>query len=226
MLIAATSDLHSPKYLTQFFASFSKIREAEISLFLLAGDLAEQGEYRHFTPIYEVLKKYKTVAVFGNEDFTDKREYYKKFFSEIIWLEEQSTTVEIQGLKIVIVGSEGILEKPTKWQMLHGVDERTYQERKEKIEKLLCESKGDLKILLTHYAPTFRTVFGEKKSIYPNLGYQILETTECLPDLAIHGHAHYAKVVYGEVRKTRVYNVAFPANKKILLINLDSLIRR
>ncbi|BCU70452.1 metallophosphoesterase family protein [Stygiolobus caldivivus] len=226
MLIAATSDLHSPKYLTQFFASFSKIRELEISLFLLAGDLCERGEYKHFTPIYDMLKKYTTVAVFGNEDFTDKREYYKKFFNEIRWLEDEKLTLEAQNLEIDIIGSEGVLEKPTNWQKLHGITEEIYEKRREKIEKLLCEARGDIKILLTHYASTFKTVFGERKSIYPNLGYRILETTECSPDLAIHGHAHYAKATYGEIGKTRVYNVAFPANKKIVIIDLDPLIRR
>jgi len=151
-------------------------------------------------------------------DFSEYREYYRKNFDKIIWLEDSSTKVEINGRKILIVGSEGVLQVPTKWQKLNGIDEKYYQEKKEKIKELLCENDANFKILLTHYAPTFATVVGERKSAYPQLGDRIIEEAECLPNLAIHGHAHYAKITFGIVRNVRIYNVALPANKKIVLI--------
>lgn len=218
MLIAATSDIHSPRYLTQFFMAYSSIRNIKIDLFLLAGDLCDEGKYNHFYPLYEVLKKHRTVAVFGNEDFTEYRDYYKKNFDKIIWLEDSSTTLEIEGRKILVVGSEGVLQEPTKWQKVNGVDENYYKEKKEKIMKLLCENSAELKILLTHYASSFATVVGERKNAYPQLGDRILEESQCLPNIAVHGHAHYAKITYSIVRNVRVYNVALPANKKIVLI--------
>ncbi|QIW23449.1 metallophosphoesterase [Sulfolobus sp. S-194] len=217
MLIASTSDIHSPKYLTQFFMAYNSVRNVKIDLFLLAGDLVNEGEYNHFYPIYDVLKKYTTVAVFGNEDFTEKREYYRKYFDKIIWLEDEVVKLDIKGKKVTIVGSEGVLEEPTKWQKLNGLDEEFYRNRKEKIFKMLCE-EGDLKILLTHYASSFSTVVGERKNAYPQLGDRIIEEAECLPHVAIHGHAHYAKITFSIVRNVRVYNVALPANKKIVLI--------
>ncbi|MBP1357958.1 MAG: metallophosphatase family protein [Sulfolobus sp.] len=218
MLIAATSDIHSPRYLTQFFMAYNSIRNVKIDLFLLAGDLCDEGKYNHFYPLYEVLKKHRTVAVFGNEDFTEYRDYYKKNFDKIIWLEDSSTTLEIEGRKILVIGSEGVLQEPTKWQKVNGVDENYYKEKKEKIMKLLCENSAELKILLTHYASSFATVVGERKNAYPQLGDRILEESQCLPNIAVHGHAHYAKITYNIVRNVRVYNVALPANKKIVLI--------
>ena len=218
MLIAATSDLHSPKYLTQFFAAYNSLRNVNIDLFLLAGDLAEEGKYNHFYPVYEVLKKYTVVAVFGNEDYIESREHYRKNFSKIIWLEDSSIKIEINGKKVLIVGSDGVLQEPTKWQKLNGMDEKYYRDKKEKIKKMLCENNADLKILLTHYASTFATVVGERKSAYPQLGDRVIEEAECLPNIAIHGHAHYAKITFSVVRNVRVYNVALPANKKIVLI--------
>jgi len=218
MLIAATSDIHSPLYLTQFFASYNSLRNVNINLFLLAGDLTEEGKYNHFYPVYEVLKKYTVVAVFGNEDYTESREHYKKNFDKIIWLEDSFVKLNIQGKKVLIVGSEGVLQEPTRWQKLNGMNENYYREKKKKIQEMLCENDADFKILLTHYAPTFATVVGERKSTYPQLGDRIIEEANCLPNIAVHGHAHYAKVTYSVVRNVRVYNVALPANKKIVLI--------
>ncbi|MEM3351866.1 MAG: metallophosphoesterase, partial [Saccharolobus sp.] len=67
------------------------------------------------------------------------------------------------------------------------------------------------------------TVFGERKSAYPFLGYRIIEELainreDCLPNIAIHGHAHYAKRTFYIVKNVRVYNVALPANKRIIRI--------
>ncbi|AAY79684.1 metallophosphoesterase family protein [Sulfolobus acidocaldarius] len=220
MLIAATSDIHSPRYLTQFFASFNLIRNLSIDIFLLAGDLANEGEYIHFKPVYDVLKRFRTIAVFGNEDFRENRDSYKETYPDIKWLEEDIVEFELGDILVSIIGSDGVLEEPTKWQKLNGIDENYYREKARKIEDLLCKARGDVKLLLTHYACTFMTVQGEKKSIFPHLGYRILEETSCLPHLAIHGHAHHSKVTQGLVRGVRVYNVALPANHKIVLIRL------
>jgi Icc-related predicted phosphoesterase len=221
MIIAATSDIHSPRYLNQFFQSFNGLKDIKVDLFLLAGDLSEKGEFNHFYPVYSAVKKYKTVAVFGNEDFQDKREFYKKHYPEIIWLEDEKVDVNINGVSISIVGSDGVLREPTKWQKLNGMDEEYYRKKREIIEELLCDAKGELKILLTHYASSYSTIVGERKEIFPQLGDRVIEEAKCLPNIAIHGHAHYAKVTFSVVRNVKVYNVALPANKKIVLIRLS-----
>ncbi|TRM78226.1 metallophosphoesterase [Sulfolobus sp. A20-N-F6] len=227
MLIISTSDIHSPKYLNEFFLALREISNINADLAILAGDLVEKGYFQHFSPVYSALKNRAryVIATFGNEDYSENRMYYKEKYNDIIWLDDERIDLEVGNIKVTIVGSEGVLESPTKWQMMNGIDENFYMKRLEKLENLLCNSSSDIKILLTHYASTFQTVLGERKSVYPHLGYRIIEKlalngrVDCLPNIAIHGHAHYAKRTFYVVYGVKVYNVALPANKRILVIN-------
>lgn len=223
MLIAATSDIHSPRYLNEFFLALKYLPE-KVDLILLAGDLADEGRFFHFDPVYNALIKRaeKVIAVFGNEDFKEEREAYKKHFPKISWLEESKEEFN----NVVIIGSEGVIKRPTKWQRLKGINENFYEERKNTLEKLLCEEKDKFTILLTHYASSYQTVYGERPSVYPELGDSLVEDLKCKPKIAVHGHAHLAKRTFAQVGETKIYNVALPANKKFVLINLDSLIWR
>ncbi len=227
MLIISTSDIHSPKYLNEFFLALREISNINADLAVLAGDLVEKGYFQHFSPIYNALKNRAryVIATFGNEDYSENRKYYKEKYNDMIWLDDERTELEVGNIRVTIVGSEGVLESPTKWQMMNGIDENFYMKRLEKLENLLCNSSSDIKILLTHYASTFQTVLGERKNVYPHLGYRIIEKlalngrANCLPNIAIHGHAHYAKRTFYVVHGVKVYNVALPANKRILVIN-------
>ncbi|MCY0859574.1 MAG: metallophosphoesterase [Sulfolobaceae archaeon] len=219
MLIAAISDIHSPRYLNEFFIALKSLPQT-ISLVLLAGDLTDEGKVLHFDPIYNALKNFKVIATFGNEDYYEIREQYKKKYPDIIWLDDSKVTIDVDNKKLMIVGSDGVLEMPTKWQALHGYDKTFYENKKKKIEEMLCSENGVIKILLTHYAPTYDTLYGERERAYPQLGYRLLNELKCLPNIAIHGHAHYSKKTYSVVKGVRVYNVALPANKKFTIIEL------
>ena len=224
-MILATSDIHSPVYLREFLIELNKYKgKTDIDLFLLAGDLVEKGNYRMFKPVYDSLRGIRTVAVFGNEDYQEYRNSYKHEYPDITWLDDNYTELDYKGKKLVIIGSDGVLERPTTWQKMNGMDENYYRRKLETINDLLCNTKADYKILLTHYLPTFETAFGEKKSVYPQLGYKILEEAKCLPNVAVHGHAHLSKVTFKIVRGVRVYNVAFPANRHFVRIPLDPLL--
>lgn len=217
MLIAATSDIHSPRYLNDFFIALRYLPE-KIDMVLLAGDLTDRGRFLHFEPVYNALlnRAEKIFAVFGNEDFREERDEYKKHFPRISWLEESKDEYK----DIVVIGSEGVIKKPTPWQKLKGINEEFYRERRKKIEELLCSEKDKFTILLTHYAPTYKTVYGEKPSAYPGLGDNLIEEVKCKPKIAIHGHAHFAKITFAKIDNTKIYNVALPANKKFVLISL------
>ncbi|EZQ11115.1 MULTISPECIES: metallophosphoesterase [Acidianus] len=217
MIIASISDIHSPKYLREFFIALKML--PKVNIVLLAGDLVDRGKYSHFEPIYKALIETNVIAVFGNEDFREEREKYRENFPKVKWLDDESIEISYEGETLNIIGSEGVITKPTFWQKTKGIDENFYMKRKNKIIEMLCTSKGKT-ILLTHYAPTFVTVYGERESAYPGLGYNLLEESPCKPDLAIHGHAHFSRRTFGVVGKTRVYNVALPANGKFVIIEI------
>ncbi len=224
-MILATSDIHSPLYLKDFLVELYKYKgKTEIRLLLLAGDLVERGNYKMFKPVYDAIKGIRTVAVFGNEDYHEYREYYVREYPDVTWLDDSYIILDYEGKKVAIIGSDGVLEQPTFWQKMNGMDENYYRNKLEKILNMLCNVKADYKILLTHYLPTFETAYGEKKSIYPQLGYKLLEEATCLPNIAVHGHAHLSKVTFKIVKGVRVYNVAFPANRRLVRIPLDPLL--
>src|SRR5690606_21864797 len=111
----------------------------------------------------------------------------------------ESVVLEIAGRRIGIAGVKGFgggfagacgsefgeLEmkafirhtKDTARQLLHA------------LKSMQC----DVRVALTHYAPTKDTLLGEKLEIYPFLGSHLLgeaiDEADC--DLALHGHAHH-----------------------------------
>ncbi len=221
MKILASSDIHSPKWTGKFLASLKrKMAGKEYDLFILAGDLAERGGYKHLYPIHEELKNSTCVAVFGNEDFSSFRDKYKKEYPSFFWLDDSSKVFQVGPKRVLVVGSEGVLQRPTRFQRLLGVDEKYFKKRLERIDELLCE-EADFKILVTHYASCLETVIGERESIYPYLGYPLVEKVRCAPNIAIHGHAHFARRTFYFNGKTKVYNVALPANQDVVEIDVS-----
>ncbi|MEM4047053.1 MAG: metallophosphoesterase [Metallosphaera sp.] len=219
MIIGAVSDIHSPRYLNDFLRAVRYV--PELPLFIIAGDSVDKGKVIHFDPIYKLLATKRTVAVFGNEDFREVREDFKRLYPKVEWLEDNFTVIKLNEISLHIVGSEGLISRPTKWQLKSGINMQYYMERKQNLEKLLCESEGDVTVLVTHYSPTYETLRGERSWAYPELGYPFLEEAKCKPDIAIHGHAHKSVVTFAEISGVRVYNVALPANKAITLIKID-----
>ncbi|WP_369396049.1 metallophosphoesterase family protein [Sulfuracidifex tepidarius] len=173
--------------------------------------------------MYEELKDRRCVAVFGNEDFRNFRERYKEEYPSFTWLDDSSEVFRIGTKRVLVVGSEGVLQRPTRFQRLLGIDESYFKKRMERIDELLCE-EADFRILVTHYASSLETVLGEKESIYPYLGYPLVEKVRCAPDIAIHGHAHFAKRTLYFNGKTKVYNVALPANQDVVKIDVPNIV--
>ena len=231
--ILAVADIHSPQYLHMFIASVSKLSSvnSRIDLVILAGDIVDRGNVTAMRPVLDVLKKIihhyeiPLIAIFGNEEyFTYEAEFIKRY-PEVIWLNDDYRIVTLRNsIELCIVGSRGVLNKPTTWQSRHIPNiYRIYRERVRKLRELLkvCRKHGTT-LLVTHYAPTYATVYGEPHTIYSFLGYQLLEmlnSNEC-PHIAIHGHAHNAKVVQAVVNGVNVYNVALPARRDVTVIEL------
>lgn len=225
MIIAAVSDVHSPRYYEEYVAAIEKLN-VKPDLFLIAGDMVFRGRIEEYQKIYNVLfgkVNCPIVACFGNQEFAQIRDRLKESYREIRFLEDQSIVLNIKGKSIGIFGSIGSLDKPTKWQKANIPNiERIYTQRIELAEKHLKRMFTDFKILLLHYAPTYKTLEGENPNFYPFLGSQLFENViiRTKPDLVIHGHSHKG-IKKAWVDTTPVFNVSFSVNKEIVIINTE-----
>ncbi len=222
LTIAATADIHSPKYLDHLKEAVKRVT-VRPDIIMLAGDLINKGNMRWYSPTIEAISQLecrRIFAIFGNEEYEETHDRLKDEFSDIItFLDDESVKLEINGLSLGIVGSKGSLEQPTTWQEKHmpGIKE-VYEARIKKVRKLLQELDADIKILLMHYAPTFKTLYGEFRSIWPQLGHRgyekVIEVTR--PDLVIHAHAHNGSKK-ANLWNVDVVNVSFPLWREIVI---------
>ena len=111
--------------------------------------------------------------------------------------------------------------------------EDTYRRRIALLDTLLAGI--DLRILLTHYPPTYVTMGDEKDAWRPELGCRALEPVllRRRPNLVIHGHIHKG-IPEADLRPKfdrlddfgdhatplRVYNVAYPVRRSIATFDL------
>lgn len=165
------------------------------------------------------------IAVFGNEEYIGYEHAYKSMYPQIVWLDDEYKVIEIEGTRICVIGSRGVLLKPTLWQQKNLPNiENLYRARMEKMRNLLKICRDyDFSILITHYASTLATVYGEKPEIHKFLGYPLIDSIDedKRPHIAIHGHAHNATKITAIVKNTTIYNVSLPAVKGITIINLS-----
>ncbi len=224
--IAATSDIHWPQYQGLFIKSLRELH-SKLDLFLIAGDSVNRGGFRGMAPLVEKLVEAKlkcpVIACFGNDDYDSIKDTLRKTAGDMVtFLDDELTTFTIRGKTVAVVGSRGVLDQPTFWQArnVQGIRE-LYEKRVKKLDRLLGKAKAQTPhvILLTHYTPTFKSLKGETKRSFAQMGSQRVEALliKHSPMLAIHGHAHRGlrKVKLDSVQ---VYNVALPLNRQIVTI--------
>ncbi|MDH7508104.1 MAG: metallophosphoesterase [Methanomassiliicoccales archaeon] len=236
MKIGAVGDLHGKKYI-EFLEN--KPEYADLDLLLLAGDITENNSVEEFDLVLEKLKGLthaKLVAVFGNEEYEDTHTEYKKR-SEVIFLSDSATTFKIRDANVKVVGTTGSLDRPTWWQRMNLPDIwKRYQQRIEKVSQLLIRDGSDFLILLMHYAPTYKTLMGERPERYPEMASEKYETIikEKRPDIVFHAHAHKGTrhavlkreqrrldEIENEFKPVPIYNVSLPLNKSITIVELQ-----
>ena len=225
LVIASTADIHSPKYLEDLKTAVKRVKDRP-KLVLLAGDLINKGKIEWYGPTIEVisqLRAEKIIAIFGNEEYDEIHDRLREEFGDlVIFLDDESISLDIDGTSVGIVGTRGSLEKPTTWQERNvpGISD-VYESRIKKVEGLLRGLNTDLKVLVMHYAPTFKTLFGEYRRIWPHLGHRgyekVIEVTR--PDLVLHAHAHNGSKK-ASVGNVEVLNVSFPVWKEIVFVRL------
>jgi len=229
--LAAVSDAHLPKYLDLFKSAVSVFDFSNIDLLILAGDMVLKGKIREYDTVLSVIRsRYKgpICAVFGNEEYQELEDELRREYPEILWLDDSYEQIEIEGIKIGLVGSRGVLDKPTSWQAKHIPDiTAIYSERLIKIRELLSKAKKENSqvVLITHYAVICDTLKGEKPQIWKYLGSARLKTIvkKIKPTVVIHGHAHNSSVFSTRVEDVYVYNVALPATKRITHIEVKRM---
>lgn len=229
MIISAVSDLDAlQENYEPFFEALRNARKPDLLLF--AGDMYERSQPENYRIILDMIDKVgwkcPVVAIFGNREFEQHYGRIREICGKRIrFLDDESLIIKISGREIGIVGSKGSIDQPTWWQLTNIPNIRKiYRERAEKLALLLKELRTEIKILLTHYAPTYKTMKGENPRAYGGLGYKGLENAliEAKATFAIHGHAHYG-TVQAFIDSIPVFNVAFPVNKKIVEIDTDNL---
>ncbi len=228
-IVGAISDIHSPKFLEDFKKVLNN--RPDVDLMLLAGDMIYKGRVEEYHNVIDIIKKRygecRIVACFGNEEYDDKIHYIVERFSEIVWLNDSYITIELRGLKVSIIGTKGCLDRPTTWQRKNIPNiNQVYEERLRKIDELLADAaskKPDIIILLSHYSTTSKTLIGEPRWAWPELGSSKLEDIikRRKPNVVIHGHAHNSKIYIATIDGTQVYNVSFPATRKLTIIRLQ-----
>ena len=223
MRIAAVADIHSPKYLGLFKEALTKL--GECNLFLIVGDLVLKNDYSQLPAVLNAIREVyggRIIACFGNEEYEQDQERYERF-GGLTWVDEGSVVLGIRGLKIGIVGSRGSLDRSTFWQRTHvkGIWQ-LYKKRVETVDSLLAELDADIKIVLTHYAPTYETLQGERERAWPEMACKRFEGVihRRQPDLWLHGHAHRGTRFKTTIGKTLVANVSLPARREIAVTEL------
>ncbi len=225
--IAATADVHSPKYLSKFADALSRVPR-DLNLFLFAGDMIFRGNVREFRRVLSAVRSVydgPIIACFGNEEYDEciprLREEYGE---EVNWLNDELLKLNVKGYSVGLVGSRGSLDRPTRWQLRNISNiEEIYSRRVEVIDELLKELVGcDFTILLIHYAPTYRTLVGEPAAIWPEMGCRRLERVIASrsPTVVVHGHAHKSRVWKAQLKGTTIFNVSLPAVNRIVVFDL------
>jgi Icc-related predicted phosphoesterase len=229
--IIAFSDVHASQYLNLLIASLNKYTPKDVDFIVLAGDIVNRGRVELMDLTVETLKRFfpsifkrpMVVAVFGNEEYMGTEEMYYSRYPQILWLNEASYTLTLNSLDLCFIGSRGVLKRPTTWQEKNVKNiQLIYANRLKSISNAIvkCRESGYYTILVTHYASSYLTVYGERTSIYPYLGYPLIEELAVKPNVSIHGHAHNALRLEASIEKTAVYNVSLPARRDVTFITL------
>lgn len=229
MIVAATGDVHSPRYYDEFVKAVDQLK-AKPDLFLMVGDMIDRGRIEEFDKIYNVLFGKilcPIVCCFGNNEYSEIRYNIKRKYPEIRFLDDESIILKIGEITVGIVGTIGSLDMPTRWQKANIPDiEAVYKQRVSLVDRHLQRLATDFKIVLIHYAPTYKTLEGENPNFYSSMGSRMYEPVliQRKPDLVVHGHSHRG-IKQAWVDTVPVYNVSLPVNKDIVIIDTEKNLR-
>ncbi|NHJ12758.1 MAG: hypothetical protein EAX95_03740 [Candidatus Thorarchaeota archaeon] len=230
MKLQAVADVHCPRFFDQFSLGLKQLQHPD--LFLMAGDMVNRGKADEILTILDTIEShlgdgFPIVACFGNEEYSEARKEIIRIAGDrVIFLDETSVILEIDDIRLGIVGTQGSLDKATNWQRRNIPSiKKIFERRAHRAASLLkgLQKKADRTILLMHYSPCLETCVGEAKS-FAWLGsrkfFSVIERHQ--PDLVIHGHVHNSTIHEAILGQTIVRNVAIPAVGSITELDLWS----
>ena len=219
--IAAAGDIHCSESTCEHIGRSFARHEADVDLFLLAGDLTTHGEPEQAQILVDAVRTLETpvVAVLGNHDFHTGQQ---REMAEVLRgggihvLHRSHATFDVDGVSVGVVGTKGFVggfpgtALPDFGEpMLRELYAETTREV-EAIDAGFREiASCDVRVLLLHYAPIMDTLVGEPEGIWTFLGSHRLggPVAEHRPDIVLHGHAHSGSFE-GRIGAVPVYNVA------------------
>ncbi|MFX0196822.1 MAG: metallophosphoesterase [Candidatus Hodarchaeota archaeon] len=227
--ICAIADIHAPRNLQLFYKALEAITTSP-DLFLLAGDTVEKGKVKEFSSVLDLLEKWECpiLSIFGNEEYDQRFDLFRSEYPQVQFLDDEILNLRIKEVSLSVVGTRGSLDRLTKWQARNRPEFRQiFKKRIETVARLLRTAQADFKILISHFAPTYRTMQGEDSRFYSYLGSNRFEEViqQNKPDLVIHGHIHHG-ITGIFVDSIPVWNVSLPSLGKIAEITLNKDMKR
>ncbi len=236
--ILGFSDTHSPHHVGEVVAKLERsCREETPDLVLFAGDLVDRGRWDKARLVNDALERVlgecgdpPLLGVFGNDDWEIVLDKIRAETPRFTWLEDRVEQLSVSGWSVRVWGSTGILDRPTKWQRenIPDIHER-YERRLRMLDDFLSRPKaaGELYVVLTHYPPTYKTLEGEPRFAWPEMGSLRAENSiraHGTLDLALHGHAHKSRRLEARVGKAVIVNAAFPARRDVVRLRLPRVL--
>ncbi|MHA2462076.1 MAG: metallophosphoesterase family protein [Candidatus Thorarchaeota archaeon] len=223
--VAAVADVHSPKYLSEFQSALSQCDRTD--LFLLAGDMIAPGMYKEYRNVVKVInsgigENVPIIACFGNEEPDLVRdEILQLVGNRVTFLDDMSFRLDFDEVTVGIVGAPTLVtnSEVTGDRDLQVMRE-VFENRAEHLSKLLTDvaKTSTYTILLVHYSPLIETSTGGDSDRF---SWWVSKTVERVqPDLVVHGHVHNATNLEITIGQTSIFNVAFPASRKITQFQL------
>jgi Icc-related predicted phosphoesterase len=221
MRIAATADVHSPRYLNEFKSALLSCKKPD--LFLFAGDMINRGKSDEYLNVLDAIDSLlgpdiPILACFGNEEPVACRDELHQITEDrVTFLDEEVLSINQNGSQLSIIGMSTVISEPPQVRANMLTEIRSiFDERVIVLSKLLQEAScsAGIVILLMHFSPML-----ENGAI--EYSWWISEAIETYPpNFIIHGHIHNSKVNEIEIGTTSIRNVALPAIGSITEFNL------
>ena len=226
--VAAVGDVHMADDLRGRYAPALAELAGQADVLLVAGDLTQHGTLDEAAAFAEefATSDVPVIAVLGNHDHHSGLD---QEIAELIGragiavLEGEGIVLDTARGRIGVAGAKGFClgftgrcaanfgETQMKAFTQHGIDSAALL--RHGFDDLdAAEPAADIRVALTHFAPTTSTLRGEPAEIWPFLGNHLLGEVidEVGADFAVHGHAHAGSERGKTEQGIPVRNVAQP----------------